>query len=292
MAILPLVGLCLAIVCLVLLIVVLVQLHSVRGALALFEQRLLKAQRASEDVGRFERTNSLLGNLMEQLKRIDDSVNVLRATSARSQQKQPSPSPAPLSKPAAPPQSVSAGAATSDSASSRSFNSPANRDTDVHEPVAPAWKPAKETAFASLGPVAPVADPDITTSDLLSEYRSLIAQPRKADINRWIEDHRGESCEALEDGAFRTLDRDAGGLLTLLPLNDEAAMILPAGRLVVDFATNFASSLSLRSVTRQTFEFAEDGSGVLRLIEPAFAARREGVWRLTKSGKLSGLMPG
>jgi hypothetical protein len=71
--------------------------------------------------------------------------------------------------------------------------------------------------------------------EVLDEYRKLIAQPRKAEINRWTDDHDGESCEATEDGAFRPLDREAGGLLVLLPLGGERAMVLPAGRMVVDY---------------------------------------------------------
>ena len=299
MGIPAIVGLCLASVCLVLLIIALVQLNALRGTLSEIDLRVRQLQRAAEDGGRVERTNTVLGNLLEQMRRLDEAVVALRL---RYSSPIP-PSVTPSSPPPPPPRAAQAVAAPkpiedivsdrrgptarafeplTDESASTGGTSHAPASQQVANPwVAPASEPTPAQAVASERDV-----------ELLEDYRKLIAQPRKAEINRWTDDHQCESCEATEDDAFRPLDRDAGGLLVLLPLGGDMAMVLPAGRLVVDFATNFANSLSLRSVTRQTFELVEDGSGVLRLVEPAYAERREGVWRLTVPGRLSGLNPG
>lgn len=78
--------------------------------------------------------------------------------------------------------------------------------------------------------VPPSSAPDGSRDALLEEYRKLIAQPKKADIDRWMDDHAGEGCEATEEGVFRLLGRDPGGLLVLVPLRDGTALVLPSGR--------------------------------------------------------------
>ena len=92
-----------------------------------------------------------------------------------------------------------------------------------------------------------------------------------------------------EDGALQPLAREAGGLLVLVPHDDAMGVLLPGGRLVVDFPTNFANAMSMRRVTRQSFELLSDGSGVLRLVEPAWAERVGEKWQLVSPGKLAGL---
>lgn len=128
--------------------------------------------------------------------------------------------------------------------------------------------------------------PDVEA--LLVNYRQLIAQPQKSEINRWADENGGEACEVHEDGTFHALSRDAGGLLILLRIDADRAVVLPGGRLVADFATNFANAISMRSVTRDCFDLVNDGSGVIRLIEPALARRSDGRWQLARAGKAAG----
>jgi hypothetical protein len=292
-------GLCLASVCLVLLIIALVQLNALRSALLEIDHRVQQLQRPAEDGGRVDRTASMLQVLLDQMRRLDEAVAALRPRFST-----PTPASAAPSPPPSPPPPAERAVATREPI----INTVGDRgglEARAFEPFPEARACAGRTAPASASEqvakpwVAPAAEPTPArpaTSErdveVLDEYRKLIAQPRKAEINRWTDDQQGESCEATEDGTFRPLDRDAGALLILVPVGEDRAMVLPAGRLVVDFATNFANSLSLRSVTRQTFGLVEDGSGVLRLMEPAYAERREGVWRLTSPGRLSGLNPG
>jgi len=296
MGITAIVGLSLASICLVLLIIALVQLSALRSTLSDTDHRVRQLQRAAEDGGRVDRTTPMLGNLLEQMRRLDEAVANLRPRYS---------SPMPPSAAQSPPQPPPAERAVAASEPIREMGGDREGLTArAFEPLLEERASAARTAPATASEqvakpwMAPASEPIPAQEaaserdvEVLGEYRKLIAQPRKAEINRWTDDHQGESCEATEDDAFRPLDRDAGGLLVLLPLGGDRAMVLPAGRLVVDFATNFANSLSLRSVTRQTFELVEDGSGVLRLMEPAYAERREGVWRLTSPGRLSGLNP-
>lgn len=298
------VGLSLTGVCLVLLIIALMQLNALRSALSEIDHRVRQLHRPAEDGGRIDRTASMLQVLLDQMRRLDEAVVALspRFSSPTPASAAPSPPPFPPPMPASAERAVAAPEPEPmvDIADDRwGF-----KDRSV-EPFPEERVSADRTAPAPLLEqeakpwVAPASEPtpaQATSSkhvvEVLDEYRRLIAQPRKAEINRWTDDHEGESCEATEDGAFKPLDREAGGLLVLLPQGRDRAMVLPAGRMVVDFATNFANALSLRSVTRQTFELVEDGSGVLSLVEPAYAERREGVWRLTSPGRLSGLNPG
>ena len=60
--------------------------------------------------------------------------------------------------------------------------------------------------------------------------------------------------------------------------------------MVVDFATSYATTLSLRPVTKHAFELISDGAGVLRLVEPAAAAFTDNVWQLTRPGAIAGLV--
>lgn len=126
---------------------------------------------------------------------------------------------------------------------------------------------------------------------ILEAYRGLIAQPRKSDINRWAEEFGGIVCEVTDDAAFQVTSREAGGLLVLVPVNDDEAIVVPSGRLVVDFATSYANVIAMRSVTKNSFELTQDGTGVLRLIEPAVAERSGDTWRLAQAGVVSGLKP-
>ena len=126
-------------------------------------------------------------------------------------------------------------------------------------------------------------------AELLDQYRELIARPQRQEINRWADTLGGMSIEALEDGSFRPLARDAGGLLILLPVTADHALVLPGGRMVVDFATSYATSLNLRPITKQAFAFETDGSAVLRLDAPAMAERGGETWRLVRPGRISGL---
>lgn len=303
MGIPAIVGLSLASVCLVLLIIAIVQLNALRSALSEIDRRLRQLQRPAEDNGNIDRNASLLQALLDQMRRLDEAVAALHPRFSSPTPASAAPSPAPSRPPPRPEpaeRAVAAPEPTVEVGGDRERHKdrvvepfPEERASDGVTPPAPAWEQvAKPWVAHASEPTPAQAATSERGTEVLDEYRKLIAQPRKAEINRWTDDHEGESCEAMEDGAFRPLDREAGGLLVLLPLGRDRAMVLPAGRMVVDFVTNFANSLSLRSVTRQTFELVEDGSGVLRLVEPAYAERREGVWRLTSPGRLSGLNAG
>lgn len=135
----------------------------------------------------------------------------------------------------------------------------------------------------------PEGSPIDRRAETLEAYRNLIAQPRKSDINRWADDVGGLVCEANDDGGFQTLSREAGGLLVLVPINDSLAIVVPSGRLVVDFATSYANVIAMRTITKNVFELTQDGTGVLRLIEPAIAKRNGETWRLVEAGQLAGL---
>lgn len=123
-------------------------------------------------------------------------------------------------------------------------------------------------------------------------YRELIARPRKNDIVRWFEEAGGLPCEATDEGLFQLVERGEGARLTLLPLTDRFALVLPSALMVVDFPTSFADVLSARAAVRQTFDLDADGSGTLRLVQPALAMLADGVWRLKTSGRLAGLANG
>lgn len=127
---------------------------------------------------------------------------------------------------------------------------------------------------------------------LVEQYRLLLAEPRKNEINRWLDDNGGIRCEAADDGEIVLLGRDGSGLLTLLPTGEGGAIVVPSGRLIADFATSFASSLALRPITRELFTLVSDGSGMLRLIEPAVVTSIQDRWKLVRAGTLSGLTSG
>ena len=124
--------------------------------------------------------------------------------------------------------------------------------------------------------------------DQLQAYRDLIAQPQKRDINRWIDEQGGLTCEVGDDNGFQLPAGDSKGLLALIPFDGTRAIVVPAGRLVVEFATSFANVIAMRSVTRQAFELNGSGSGRLQLIEPAYATNVEGDWKLERPGRLGG----
>ena len=150
----------------------------------------------------------------------------------------------------------------------------------------------------STEPLGPeVADRQVALASghlgrLVEQYRLLLAEPRKNEINRWLEDNGGIRCEAADDGEIVLLGRDGSGLLTLLPTGEGGAIVVPSGRLIADFATSFASSLALRPITRELFALINDGSGMLRLIEPAVVKSVQDRWKLVHAGTLSGLTSG
>ena len=160
-------------------------------------------------------------------------------------------------------------------------------------PPAPVSKMAEPASDAPLFAGPPVqesrsgADGRICSS-VLDEYRQLIAEPRKAEINRWADEHGGISCAIKEDGTIAALSREAGGMLLVVCDRDGSRLLLPGGRMVVEFATSFANMMSMRSVTRDCFELTSDGSGILRLLEPALVTGDGGHWDLASPGQLSG----
>ncbi|MFK3889752.1 hypothetical protein [Sphingomonas sp. NPDC079357] len=164
----------------------------------------------------------------------------------------------------------------------------------VASPPSVAPPPRQAAPASTPPPLPPEPRPDdeevtIDADELIENYRTLIAQPRKTEINRWIETAGGQGCELDEDGSFQTVARDDAPLLILVPLTDRLAVVVPSARLVLDFATSFADSLALRPALRQSFELDADGSGMLRLIEPAIAVRTERTWRIKMPGRLAGL---
>jgi hypothetical protein len=160
---------------------------------------------------------------------------------------------------------------------------------------APSPRPAVDDKVVSTAAAAGARGPERAGPDLeslqplIKEYRALIAEPRKNEINRWSDEAGGWACELQEDGTARPLAREAGGLLVLIAGNDDIGIIVPGGRLVVDFPTDFANTIAMRRVTRDAFELINDGTGVLRLTEAAVARRAGDRWQLVRAGKLAGL---
>lgn len=171
--------------------------------------------------------------------------------------------------------------------------------TRFDPPVQP-FNLARDSAASQLSPEPP--GPEMTDRPvalaggdlgrLVEQYRLLLAEPRKNEINRWLDDNGGIRCEAADDGEIVLLGRDGSGLLTLLPMGEGGAIVVPSGRLIADFATSFASSLALRPITRELFTLVSDGSGRLRLIEPAVVTSIQDRWKLVHAGTLSGLTSG
>jgi len=124
--------------------------------------------------------------------------------------------------------------------------------------------------------------------EIVQSYRDLIAQPVKNEINRWIAQAGGLSCEVVDDDRFHLPGGDSKGLLALMPLAGQSAIILPAGRLVVDFTSNFANVIAMRAVTRHAFDLIGGGGGKMQLIEPAHATFIGDEWRLDRPGKIGG----
>lgn len=164
---------------------------------------------------------------------------------------------------------------------------------------APSPRPALNDSVVSTAPAvggsAPAGGgPDLDAGlkglqALVSEYRELIAEPRKNEINRWSDEAGGWACELQENGSVRPLARESGGLLVLIAGKDDVGIIVPGGRLVVDFPTDFANIIAMRRVTRDAFELINDGTGVMRLTEAAVAKRAGDRWQLVRAGKLAGL---
>jgi hypothetical protein len=138
-------------------------------------------------------------------------------------------------------------------------------------------------------PAAVVDRSEIRLQELVREYRELIAEPRKNEINRWCDEAGGWACEVGDDGTLRPLTREAGGLLVLIALEDRIGVVVPGGRLVVDFPTDFANAIAMRRVTRHAFELVNDGTGILRLTEAAEVERVGDKWQLVRPGTLAGL---
>jgi hypothetical protein len=153
-------------------------------------------------------------------------------------------------------------------------------------PPPPAADPASRPFTSAPAPDSSAAG---GLDSLLEQYRELIAQPRKNEINRWSDDIGGTACEVTEDGTVKPLSRDEGGLLVLVTKDGVNGAVVPGGRLVVDFPTSFSNVISMRSVTRHSFELEADGSGILRLVEPALVTRAGDRWQLVRAGTIAGL---
>lgn len=283
-----------AIACVPLLIVIMVQVSGLRSAIREFAEQASKGQRANDRGGSLERMNAMLTNILEQIRRVDESVSAIRRTDRSDRTRRVADDDRTITPADAAPvrapvdRNASVQITPHELSTSRlqpeTFQpSPLVRERLAPLQTAPAAHEVPVWRDALRSGVAPTRAAEIT-----DEYRKLIAQPRKADIKRWIDEQGGELCEVVDDGSFQT-SRDGTGLLVMITLDETRALILPGGRLVVDFATNFANPLSLRSVTRQTFDLEPDGTGVLRLVEPAQAEYRDGAWRLANAGRLAGL---
>ena len=130
--------------------------------------------------------------------------------------------------------------------------------------------------------------PSIDPEPLVVAYRALIAQPRRADITRWLDEHDGKGCEVGEGETLQLVGKEAGAPLALLPLSSDWGLVVPSGRTVVDFPTSYTDGLTLRLKTRGSFELEADGATGLRLLAPAVARRIEGRWRIEEPGRLGG----
>lgn len=166
-------------------------------------------------------------------------------------------------------------------AEEKAFSAPAVRTDEPPALAAPATTPSLAEVFADAGKVDHL-------QDILLNYRDLIAQPVKSEINRWIAQAGGVTCEVAEDDGFYLPGGDAKGLLVLIPLAGESAIILPAGRLVVEFASHFANIIAMRAVTRHAFDLIAGDGGKMQLIEPAYATLIGNEWRLDRPGRIGG----
>lgn len=266
---LSLAALGLSALCTTLLILLLVQLRSLRAGVARMVERSSKSTSSSRsgDAG-YEAVLSGLKEIEEQIGKFDIVFSdVQRQLAGLRQPPAAAPAPGPAT-------------ARNTGASPPAF-----------QPRAADPAPLPQTAATPPQPSSGVSAPYEDRSDLeqlAAEYRELIAQPRKTEINRWTEESGGWPCEIGEDGSIQPLGRDGGGLLVLLTRDDRRGIIVPGGRMVVDFPTSFSDVISMRRITRQSFELVDDGTGVLRLAEPAYAERDGGKWQIIQPGKLTG----
>ena len=166
-------------------------------------------------------------------------------------------------------------------------------------PASPFGRVGSETATSRTGDqlqsVETVVDDleqSVTPDELIEAYRELVSRPRKNEITRWFDDLDGMPCEATDENVFQLVGRGDGARLMLVQLTERLSLVLPSALMVVDFATSFSDVLSARSATRQTFSFDADGSGALRLVQPAMAVLVDGNWRLKAPGRLAGLASG
>lgn len=271
----------LAVLCAGMLVAALVQIHGLRGSIDDLTARSKAAATRTADPqpslvldGRLAAIEAALRDVLATQGRLDRSIRSER----RSDDRSTAPTPPP----------------------------PGSRfGIDAREPVkhpqdaATRSKAADEGASSTASPVPRnAAEPRIgiehsnVLANLVEAYRELIARPRKNDIVRWFEESGGLPCEATDEGLFQLVERGEGARLMLLPLTDRFALVLPSALMVVDFPTSFADVLSARAAVRQTFDLDADGSGTLRLVQPALAMLADGVWRLKTSGRLAGLANG
>ncbi|WP_380784843.1 hypothetical protein [Sphingomonas sp. R86521] len=272
---------------LALIVVALVQINSLSNELTKIDERSRKAPRGPEQGGSGDRIMATLVNLSDQMRRIDLGVEALKRQAVRPPVRS-AVEPAPE---AVKPASIPTEAIRDPLSPVAAERISAVRSPSYDDSAVPFRAAAASRADASWNGSRSEDQNTHPRDEMLDEYRALIAQPRKTDIKRWIDERGGEVCEATEDGGFQPLGRDSSGLLVLLRTSEHTAVVLPGSRMIVDFPTDYANAISLRSVTRQSFDLVEDGSGVLRLLEPARAELRGGTWRLTQPGRLAGLKP-
>lgn len=236
----------------------------------------------------------VFSDMQEQLSQIGDGLQDIRAGRSHSSATAAAPPASPALQSSHAIESASAAAFIRSSAEPDGIAEVLPSEVDSAYAPPPEPPPPPVPAFGSepypTEPTQPAERAPVTdsSSSLINEYRQLIAEPRKNEINRWVDERGGMSCMVSEDGTIFPLTRDAGGLLVVLRTSDGTDLLVPGGRMAVEFATSFASPISMRSVTRDCFELIGDGTGILRLLEPARIRSLGEGWSLVSPGQLSG----
>lgn len=156
---------------------------------------------------------------------------------------------------------------------------------------AAAIAPLPETFADIAQPVPDDRSPPVLADDprvaaLIDQYRDLVSQPSRVTIRDWLATNNAITADAIEADIVAASTEP--GLIALIKLTDQRAILLPSARFVVDFATRYAENLALRQATRDVFEPVIDNASTMRLVEPAVVHADSRGWIVIKPGKIGG----